>query len=184
MMKVCWQKILSIPQDLKKEFYYHDIVDVIYSDEYPEIDFFSSLGCLTRGVIEKFWLANYDGTKTSSCLKYYDNHLDWYTNYHKKAKEYICTKARNWSYEQECRVFLYELLYPAYEKVENRIAKYKIQDLEAIIFGRKVSLGDKRKVVEIISKHCLNAGIQDFEFYDLYYSTVSKQLELKRVVVL
>ena len=51
-------------------------------------------------------------------------------------------------------------------------------------FGRKVSLGDKRKVVEIISKHCLNAGIQDFEFYDLYYSTVSKQLELKRVVVL
>lgn len=164
---------------IEKIYRDHEIFAVNYSDVYPEIDFFTSLGCLPRKILEDFWLTNYDRTQFSSCLKKYDNHNEWYCNYHKKATEYICTKSKNWEYEQEYRIILRDLLYPAYEDKENRLANYKFEDLDSIIFGRNVSVDDKRKIVQIITKHRIKNKIKNFNFYDLYYSTISKQLELK-----
>lgn len=164
---------------IEKIYRNHEIFAVNYSDVYPEIDFFTSLGCLPKKILEDFWLTNYDRTQFSSCLKKYDNHADWYYNYHKKATEYICTKSKNWEYEQEYRIILRDLLYPAYEEKQNRLANYKFEDLDAIIFGRKVSIEDKRKVVWIINKYCLENKVKPCSFYDLYYSTISKELGLK-----
>src|SRR5699024_10514623 len=96
---------------------------------------------------------------------------------HKKAEDYICAKSKNWEYEQEQRIILKDLIYPAYEKEENRKANYKIEDLQGLIFGRKVSLEDKRKIIKIILNHCNDK--KNFNFYDLYYSTITNQLELK-----
>jgi hypothetical protein len=164
---------------IEKVYRNHEIFAVNYSDVYPEIDFFTSLGCLPRKILEDFWLTNYDRTQFSSCLKKYDNHSEWYYKYHKKAIDYICTKSKNWEYEQEYRIILRELLYPAYEEKQNRLANYKFEDLDAIIFGRKVSIEDKKKIVQIINKHRIENKVNNCKFYDLYYSTISKQLELK-----
>lgn len=164
---------------IEKFYRDHEIFAVNYSDVYPEIDFFTSLGCLPRKILEDFWLTNYDRTQFSSCLKKYDNHNEWYYNYHKKATEYICTKSKNWEYEQEYRIILRDLLYPAYEEKQNRLANYKFEDLDAIIFGRNVSIENKRKVVWIINKYCLENKVKPCSFYDLYYSTISKELGLK-----
>ncbi len=164
---------------IEKVYRNHEILAVNYSNDYPEIDFFALLGCLPKKILEDFWLTNYDRTQFSSCLKKYDNHNEWYYNYHKKAIEYICTKSKNWEYEQEYRIILRDLLYPAYENIQNRLANYKFEDLDAIIFGRKVSIEDKRKVVWIINKYYLEKNVKSCNFYDLYYSTISKQLEIK-----
>ena len=100
-------------------------------------------------------------------------------NYHEKATEYICTKTKNWEYEEEYRIFMRDMLYSTYEDKNNRTATYNIEDLNAIIFGRKVSNEDKRKVIEVMQHHMDKANIKDFKYYDLYYSSITKQLELK-----
>ena len=160
-----------------KAFCEQKILEVKYTNEYPEINFFASLGGLPKKIIEYFWLCNFDRTKFSNCLKYYEDHAKWYYEYHKKAEDYICAKSKNWEYEQEQRIILKDLIYPAYEKEENRKANYKIEDLQGLILGRKVSLEDKRKIIKIMLNHCNDKKI--FNFYDLYYSTITNQLKLK-----
>lgn len=154
---------------------------VIYSKNYPEIDFFTSLGYSQKDSLGDFWFSNYDKTKFSSCLQNYNN-KEWYSNYHKNAKKYICTKSKKWKYEQEYRIFEREAIFNGYEKSQSRIAQYKFDDLDSIIFGRKVSIEDKKKIIKIINKHCTKNKVNNFKFYDLYYSTISKRLELKNVI--
>lgn len=164
---------------VEKSFYDNELHKVKYTNEYPEIDFFGSLGCLPNPIIKGFWLCNYDRTKFSSCCEKYHDMNAWRNNYHKKAEEYICTKAKNWEYEHEYRIFHREMMHPTFADIENRIAKYKIEDLDTVIFGRKVSYEDKTKIIYILYNHCKNKGIKNLKFYNLYYSTITKQLELK-----
>lgn len=165
---------------VEKSFHDNQLRKVTYSDEYPEIDFFASLGCLPHPIIDGFWLCNYDQTKFSTCCEKYRDMDKWRENYHKKAEEYICTKAKSWEYEQEYRIFHREMMHPTYDDIENRIAKYNLEDLEAIIFGRKVSAKDKQQIIEIVNKQRKEKGLTGLKFYDLYYSTITKQLETKK----
>ena len=71
-------------------------------------------------------------------------------------------------------------MYPTYDNPENKIAKFNIEDLDAIIFGRKVSAKDKQQIIEIVNKHRKEKGLTGLKFYDLYYSTITKQLETKK----
>ena len=164
---------------IEKNWSYSILNNVDYNYEYPEIDFFKSLGCIPHPVIDSFWLCNYNKTKFSSCLNVYKDMDEWRTRYYKKAREYICTKSKNWEYEQEYRLFKMDMMHPTYEDTDNRFAKFHFEDLDAIIFGRKVSLDDKKRVIKIIQAHCEKNGQKGFKFYDLYYSTLTKQLEIK-----
>lgn len=156
--------------------HWETILPVVYSNEYPEIDFFTSLGMLPMPIIREFWLCNYDKTQFSSCLKDYHPIEQWRQRYHENSKKHICTKATNWSYEKEYRLFHQDLLTPISENPEDRIANYAVEDLESITFGRKVSAEDKRKIIDIISGHCQRTK-HVVNFYDLYYSTITKCLE-------
>lgn len=147
---------------------------VTYSNEYPEIDFFTSLARVPIQLIENFWLCNYDKTKFSSCLKKYNPIEEWKKRYFKKAQECICTKAENWKYEQEYRIFFQDDLLSLPNK--KKTANYSIDDLESVIFGRNVSAEEKRKIINILSGHC-KGKTHAIKFYDLHYSTITKQLE-------
>lgn len=159
-----------------RNFHLDSIFPINYSSEYPEIDFFTSLARVPVPVIENFWLCNYDKTKFSSCLKKYNPIEEWRKRYFKKAQEYICTKAENWKYEQEYRIFYQDNSFQLFETAENRVANYSIDDLESVIFGRNVSAEEKRKIINILSGHC-KGKTHAIKFYDLHYSTITKQLE-------
>lgn len=162
-----------------KKFYKRKFFKVKYSNNYTEIDFFTTLGCCTQKIINEFWLANYDQTKFSECSRAYFPREVWLENYLRQSEEYICTKSTNWKYEQEYRIIQNKALYPAYENIENRKTNYHFENLDAIIFGRKVSSDNKKAIYSIIQKHCNKINRNDFKFYDIYYSTITKQLELK-----
>lgn len=166
-------------EKIEKNFHDVPVFRVLYSNEYPEIDFFTSLGVLPMPIIQNFWLCNYDKTAFSSCLSSYQPVERWAVEYHKKAINHICTKAQNWSYEQEYRIFQRDVFTPISENKENRFANYSITDLEAIIFGRNVSSEEKRKIINIIAFHCHEKN-HNVKFYDLYYSTITKKLELRK----
>lgn len=159
-----------------KGAHWEPVLPVEYSDEYPEIDFFISLGALPMPIIREFLLCNYDKTQFSSCLKNYDPIEQWRQKYQENAKKHVCAKGKNWSYEQEYRLFHQDFLSPISENPENYIANYSIQDLNAVIFGRQVASEEKRKIIDIVSTHCHLAN-HFVSFYDLYYSTITKSLE-------
>ena len=165
----------------EKSFHDVPIFKVDYSINYPEIDFFTSLGVLPMPIIEGFWLCNYDKTEFSSCLKNYKPIEQWAINYHMNAAKYICTKNINWNYEQEYRIFQRDVLYRILENKENRIATYSIKDLDAIIFGRNVKFEDKRKIINIVFEHCKKQS-HEVKFYDLYFSTITGQLEYRHCI--
>lgn len=165
-------------EKIEKNFHDVPVFRVLYSNEYPEIDFFTSLGVLPMPIIQNFWLCNYDKTEFSSCLSSYQPVERWVSEYHKKAINHICTKAQNWSYEQEYRIFQRDVFTPISENKENRFANYSITDLEAIIFGRNVCSEEKRKISNIIKAHCHEKN-HSVKFYDLYYSSITKKLELR-----
>lgn len=173
--------IIVTEKEEKIEKIFHDVpaFRVLYSNEYPEIDFFTSLGVLPMPIIQNFWLCNYEQTEFSSCLSSYQPVERWAVEYHKQAINHICTKAQNWSYEQEYRIFQRDVFTPISENKENRFANYSITDLEAIIFGRNVSSEEKRKIINIIASHCYEKN-HNVKFYDLYYSTITKKLELRK----
>lgn len=166
-------------EKIEKNFHDVPVFRVLYSNEYPEIDFFTSLGVLPMPIIQNFWLCNYEQTEFSSCLSSYQPVERWAVEYHKQAINHICTKAQNWSYEQEYRIFQRDVFTPISENKENRFANYSITDLEAIIFGRNVSSEEKRKIINIIASHCYEKN-HNVKFYDLYYSTITKKLELRK----
>ena len=151
---------------------------VLANPRVVSIDFFNSLGCIPMPVIHGFWLCNYEKTQFSECCEYYRNMDIWRAEYHQRATEYICTKSKEWDYEEEYRVFIRNT-FSLFDNIEDRKAKYNFEDLEAIIFGQKVIDEDKKKIVQIVEKHCKNTNREDFKFYDLYYSTITKQLEIK-----
>lgn len=153
-----------------KKFYKRKFFKVKYSNNYTEIDFFTTLGCCTQKIIKEFWLANYDQTKFSKCSKAYFPREVWLENYLRQSEEYICTKSTNWKYEQEYRIIQNKALYPAYENIENRKTNYHFENLDAIIFGRKVSFDNKKAIYSIIQKLCNKTNRNDFKFYDIYYS--------------
>lgn len=173
--------IIVTEKEEKIEKIFHDVpaFRVLYSNEYPEIDFFTSLGVLPMPIIQNFCLCNYEQTEFSSCLSSYQPVERWAVEYHKQAINHICTKAQNWSYEQEYRIFQRDVFTPISENKENRFANYSITDLEAIIFGRNVSSEEKRKIINIIASHCYEKN-HNVKFYDLYYSTITKKLELRK----
>lgn len=165
-----------------KVFHPYEIYKINYSNLYPEINFFNSLGCLNETVINNFWLCNFDRTQFSKCCENYSNMDLWREKYHKKATEYICTKSEEWKYEEEYRVFIRSFL-GLYEQDEDRKVQYRFEDLDAIIFGEKVSKEDKNKIIKIVEQHCKKSNIENFKFFDIYYSTITKQLELKKDVI-
>ena len=160
----------------------YKLAPVKYLDLHPEINFFTSLGGLPFPVIKKFMLCDYDSASFSSCLKAYDD-ANWRITYADKFQESVCTKNKNWSYEQEYRLFYLDVLGSMSAAPLKRVGHYNFDSLEGIIFGRRVAPEDKRHIIEIVRQHCKMRNRSQFYFFDLYYSTITNRLECRESVL-
>lgn len=173
---------LSRGEGVERCWHNCQLIPILYDSVYPEINFFTSLGCLPIPIITGFMLCNYDQTKLSTCFDAYNLKEQWRAKYYQLQQQYVCTKSAHWAYEEEYRVFLSAGMSPIFENKYNRLANYKIENVDAIIFGRSVTPENKRKIIGIIQQHCKEKSIPCCKFYDLYYSSLSHQLE-KRLCV-
>lgn len=159
----------------------YKLAPVKYLDLPPEINFFTSLGGLPFSVIKKFMLCDYDSASFSSCLKAYED-ANWRITYADKFQESVCTKNKNWSYEQEYRLFYLDVLGRMSSTPLKRVGHYIFDSLEGIIFGRRVASEDKRHIIEIVRQHCKMRNRSQFYFFELYYSTITNRLECREAV--
>lgn len=155
----------------------HTFEKVNYESDFPEVDFFESMGMLSVGKLTQFWLSGENGQRSSTAKKMLSEDEDWRSDHWAIFKSSFTTKTRDWMHEKEYRLALYSNL-ERFDDPSMRKIKYRFDDLAGIVFGIKTSMQDKISIVRIIEKKCLESKRGDFEFYQANYSIKTKSIEL------
>ena len=144
--------------------------EVSYENRLTEIDFFRSIGAGTVAEIMKTWYTDEDGNRSECASHIGDESEDtWRKDYWDNFFRIITTKNRDWKYEQEYRVILYDIIRGIVEKDDHTLT-YDFKSLKGIIFGIKTSDEDKLKIIDIIKSKCAENNRTDFKFFQAYYS--------------
>ena len=151
-----------------------------YTDDYPEIDFFRTLGRLPENKIIRTWHSDESGKVSNSIKKIFGNKDKWRDLYWKMFHENILTKNNDWSYENEHRLILSSAI-DGFKEREHRVFKYNLMNLKGVIFGIKTSEQDKLRIIEIIQRKCLGCSKNDFDFQQAYYCHHNKNIQSRKL---
>lgn len=157
----------SGPSYGKKTMELHSIV---YKEGFGEIDFFTSIGILPVPVLNKMWYVDENKNVSICAHEMNTDENSWRSNYGANFIRDITIKSKDWEYENEYRLILHSSITDLSEK-DRRILTYDFSSLKGIIFGINTKEEDKLKVIKIIEKKCLKNNIDDFKFYQAYYSS-------------
>ncbi|MFG6657233.1 DUF2971 domain-containing protein [Scandinavium sp. M-37] len=150
------------------------IEPVNYSGNYPEINFFNSVGNIQRGIYQNCWLS--DGEERSH---YYDhryvNHHRWLDEYNHNMHSFFFCKTEHWSKENEARAII--TTFSGENDIANRKVRYEFQFLKGIVFGIKTSYSDKCEIVNILVNKCDKYHIFDFKFYQAFYNHKENKMD-------
>jgi hypothetical protein len=137
---------------------------VNYSESYPEIDFFNSIGRLPVPLINSVWYAGEDGERsTSRDARSLDTEA-WRQEYWKTFQTGAICKTFEWAHEQEYRLLLWSSLDSFKDKASRKL-NYKFSDLSGVIFGAKTATDDKLNIMKIVEEKCRVEKRTDFEFH-------------------
>ncbi len=153
-----------------------------YTNQFPTIDFFRSLGRLPVGQLMRQWYTDPEGNRSqcSAHMKDKDSEDAWRRDYWVNFDSSFFVKLKDWEYEREQRLLLSSGL-ESFSEPESRKLKYRFEDLEAIIFGMKTSIQDKVKIMKIIDSKCQVNNRQDFDFYQAQYSPSLGKMEIRKL---
>jgi Protein of unknown function (DUF2971) len=152
-----------------RSFHRRAFYKVNYSESYPEIDFFNSLGRLPIPLLNAVWY-NGDGDERSTCHSTRSLDTDeWRKKYWEAFQSGAICKTSEWAHEQEYRLLLWSSLADLKDKPSRKL-QYKFSDLSGIIFGAKTATEDKLKILKIVEDKCRAEKRTDFEFHQAQYS--------------
>lgn len=157
----------------------HTFYKVNYQNKHIEIDFFKSLGRLQVFILRSQWYTDINGN-LSRCAapisKDQEIKNKWHQDYWGSFYIGATTKLEDWSYENEYRLILTNML-DDFDSVESRKLKYDFESLEGIIFGIKTTSEHKLKIMKIVNEKCKKYNRTDFHFYQAYYSKEKGKIE-------
>jgi hypothetical protein len=154
----------------------HRFEPIRYTADFPEIDFFQSLGIIPRFKLE-FWYSGKNGERSAVGSRILGEDENWRNDYWRKFSESFSTKTPEWSHEQEYRLILYSHL-QRFDDVPSRKLKYRFADLAGIIFGIKTTTADKIRIMRMVEQKCRAESRKDFEFHQAHYSHRARKIEL------
>ena len=138
------------------------------SKSWKNRDFFRSIGRLPVQKLIEIWYSDKDGN-LSECSAHLGKNIEsWQDNYWNNFSPNFTTKTRDWEYEQESRLVLYNSMRDLSEKKRRKLT-YNFCSLKGIIFGINTSDSDKLKIINIIYKKCQENKRTDFDFFQAYY---------------
>lgn len=152
-----------------------------YSNQFPSIDFFESLGRLPIPQLLRQWYSDQNGSY-SPCADWMnaDTIGDWRKEYWNNYGCSFFTKLKDWEYEQEHRLLLSSGL-DSYNEPGTRKFTYKFEDLEAIIFGMRTRIEDKIRIKRIIDAKCKEHNRDNFDFYQASYSPSLGRIVINKI---
>lgn len=157
----------------------HTFYKINYENKHVEIDFFKSLGRLQAIILRSHWYTDKYGN-LSKCAEPISEDPEiekkWLKDYWNSFYRGTTTKLKDWSYENEYRLILTNMLHD-FDAVETRKLKYDFNSLEGIIFGIKTTAENKLKIMKIVDDKCKKYNRTDFNFYQAYYSGEKGKIE-------
>lgn len=154
----------------------HEFMPIEYHNKHVEIDFFRSIGRMTKGELNHFWYSDGMGNFSPSGDHLNRNEDEWRNNYWHNFRVSTSVKLSEWSYEKEYRLILHGDFINYHERPSRKI-KYDFNDLDGIIFGMKTEIEDKIKIMKIIESKCKENNRQSFDFFQAYYSKDTGKIE-------
>lgn len=161
----------------------HPFEEVRYTHDYPEIDFFASLGMVPMPKLTGFWYLGPTGTLSVCSDQIFKNEEGWRRDYWNTFRIGATLKTSEWAYEREYRIILSSNLQELSDK-HTRKLKYRFSDLAGISFGIKTSVEDKIRIMTLVEEKCRAEGRTDFEFYQAHYSRQTRKIELVPLTLL
>lgn len=182
------ERVTSLGGSKNGEFSYgssfvpHSIKPVVYSRDYPSIDFFRSLGTVRIPHLNGFWYLGEDG-KFSACRN--AMHADenaWRAAYWDTFERSALCKTPEWAHEEEYRI----LFHSGFDvrEPEMRKLKYRFEDLSGIVFGLRTDVEDKLQMMRIVVDKCAATGRTGFEFWEVRYQYTDSRFFLARLELL
>lgn len=160
----------------------HAFCEVKYEVRFVDLDFFRSLGRLTKPMLNHWWK-----DATGDISRYVSDILsepaDWRKQYWDSFTGTMTTKHRDWAYEREYRLTIDDSFYSFTEPSTRRL-KYHFEDLQGLIFGMETAITDQVKIWRIIRAKCEQTGRKDFEFYQAQYSSSAGKLAIAKLGML
>ncbi len=152
-----------------------------YSNQFPSIDFFRSMGRLPMPQLSRQWYAD-QGGNCSQCANWMNDDTieGWRKEHWDNYDRGFFIKLKDWEYEREQRLLLSSAL-DTYKMPEAREFTYKFEDLEAIIFGMRTRVEDKVKIKEIIDSKCKENNRNNFDFYQADYSPSLSKMVINKI---
>ena len=139
---------------------------VRYTSKAPELDFFQSLGRLTRYQLDRQWYTNQAGVTSSRLERIRSDTDEWRNGYWKSMIDVASTKLEDWKHEQEYRIIAPDALGLRHDYPKVR---FEFDQLAGIVFGMKTSLADRLAIIEIVRKKCEPTRRDDFIFKQVVY---------------
>lgn len=154
-----------------------------YHNKYVEIDFFRSIGRMTKSELNHFWYKDQSGN-FSACGEHLNkNEEEWVDSYWNNFDQSISVKLNEWQYENEYRLVVHGDFIDYSDKGKRKL-RYEFNDLEAIIFGIKTTNSDKVELIKIIEKKCILHNRNEFDIFQAYYSKKSGKIDTYKLRVL
>ena len=146
----------------------YEFQTIEYTNMPKEINFFETIGNMSKGIFNKLWLTDFDTQEKSKVKLINDKTRETYW-----TNRYLdfCRKTTDWKYEEECRLIIRDvpLVFNLIDD-KSRCIKYHFKDLEGIIFGLKMSDNDKQEIIEVIYNKCIEENRSEFKFYQAYFN--------------
>ena len=136
-----------------------------YRDDPAEINFFESLGKLSRSKIENGWI-RLDGKASRLAAEYDDSYP---ARYWARFREKVSRKFLNWKYEDEIRL-VRDTQFTGSLGPEDRILQYRFDHLVGIVFGMKTPVEVQVRIMEVIERKLGEHPGKDFKFFKAGYS--------------
>jgi hypothetical protein len=159
-----------------REFRPLPLQQVIYSNQYPSIDFFRSLGRIREMHLNNFWYRG-DGNIFSTCRDaVYADHDGWRKAYWHTFGQSALFKTPEWAHEEEYRMVLHSG-FDLREKSDRKL-QFRFEDLTGIVFGARTNMDDKLAIMRIVDKKCGETKRSDFEFSEIRYLPSESRFQL------
>ena len=160
-----------------RSFHLRRFYKVNYSQTYPEIDFFNSIGRLPIPLLNSVWYTGEGGERSACRLARSLDTEAWRTSYWETFQSGQSCKTSEWAHEQEYRLLLWSSLDSFTDKASRKL-NYEFADLTGIIFGARTATEDKLKIMKIIEDKCRAEKRTDFEFHQVQYFRKDRKFQV------
>ena len=154
--------------------------DIEYGSKPGDLDFFRSMGALTRNELRSIWHTDELGNLSVCCAGMREE--AWRNDYWDRRVKDITRKTKDWKHEQETRLVMLSD-FDDFSDKRQRKCGYDFEALKGIILGIKTPDHEKQELIRILKDKSRKHGRDDVAIFQAYYCSASDDVGRRRIRV-